>query len=186
MEILLNILPDDKKQAYRNARRFHLAVKQGILLTTLLMFYAGILAGMYYMLSLQLNALQAVDSSETQQAVFQEIDSNNKTIQDANERVAKVAKFQTEHTVWSGVLLKLTEIIPETITVNMISTKDLVISISGKSETRESLLMFQDKLKQADCFQNPQLPLSDLFSQTDVDFQMDIEVKQTCLKPHSL
>lgn len=186
MEIKLNLLSDAKKIEVRKKKRYRFVVWQEIIIVFLLVFYIGILFSISSMLDFKLKSAENVGANNEKEKVFQEIASIEKTFQDTNKSVAEVAKFQQEHTVWSGFFIALDTVIPEGVLLEKISTIDRKISLSGKAKTRDDLLGFEDKLNGSDCFQNAVVPLSDLFAQDNIEFQLDVEIKQDCLKPKNL
>ncbi|MDD5084067.1 MAG: PilN domain-containing protein [Candidatus Moranbacteria bacterium] len=186
MEIKLNLLSEAKKIEVRRKKRYRFIVWQEIILVSLLLFYVGILAGIYYMNRFQLRNLESANVSKEQEQAFREIDSAEKKFQSVNKQVAEMLKFQKEHTKWSNFFIALDEVIPEGVLLEKVSTVDRKISLMGKADTRDALLMFKEKLNASECFQNADIPLSDLFTQDNIDFQLDVEIKKDCLKPGNL
>lgn len=186
MEIKLNLLSEAKKNEVRKKKRYRLVVWQEIIVVSLLLFYGLILGGIVYMHSFQIKNLSIASVSQTQEQAFQEVDSAEKKFKEVNTLVASLQKFQKEHTVWSRVLFALNEASLEGVALEKIATTNQKVSLQGVAQTRDKLLEFKERLNASSCFQNATLPLSDLFTQEDVDFQIDVEVKQDCLKPGNL
>jgi Tfp pilus assembly protein PilN len=130
--------------------------------------------------------LESVNTSQSQEKSFLEIDAAERKFKEVNKKVSTLLTLQQEHTTWSSLFLSLNTIIPEGILLEKLVTTNQQISLSGKATTRDILLQFQDKLNQSDCFKNAKIPLSDLFIQENVDFQLDVEIKKECLKPGNL
>lgn len=186
MEIKLNLLSETKKEEIRKKKRYRLVVWQELIVLSLGIFYAVTLLGVYSMLHLQSKNLETTNAFEKREKAFQEIDAAVKVFHDTNERVSRVRKFQREHTVWSNFFTALDESVPDGVVLEKMSTSDRRISLSGKANTRETLLTFQERLKSSPCFDNAVVPLSDLFAQENVEFQLDIDMKKECLKPGNL
>lgn len=182
MNIKLNLLPEENKKEVRRGKRIRFIVWQGILCLVSLAFLAGIFISIYLMLSLRLDELRRVSDVESQGGVFQEINEAEKVFRDTNTLTSDVRKLQQEHIVWTRFFNELHQVIPEDVILEKIVTNNYTVSLSGLSKTRETLLQFQSKLNASQCFQNANLPLSDLFSQKDVQFQLDVEIKKECLK----
>lgn len=186
MKIKLNLLSEAKKNEIRRKKRYRLIVWQEIIIVSIAVFYVGILGSIAMMLSLQLQKLQSNNASQSQEQSFLEIDAAEKKFKDVNKKVSTLLALQQEHTTWSSLFLSLNKLIPEGVLLEKLSTTNQQVSFSGKATTRDILLQFQDKLNQSDCFQNAKIPLSDLFTQENVDFQLDVEIKKECLKPGNL
>jgi Tfp pilus assembly protein PilN len=186
MEIKLNLLSETKKEEIRKKKRYRLVVWQELIIFSLGVFYVGTLLGVYSMLHLQTKNLETTNAFEKQEKAFQEIDAAVKVFHDTNERISQVRKFQREHTVWSNFFVALDNSVPDGIVLEKMSTSDSRISVSGKADTRETLLAFQERLKASPCFDDAVVPLSDLFAQDNVEFQLDISMKKECLKPGNL
>jgi Tfp pilus assembly protein PilN len=186
MEIKLNLLSEAKKSEIRRKKRYRIVVWQEIICIFLLLFYIGILFSIDYILNFQLKTLEGVNVSKEQEQASQEIQSAEKEFQTVNKKIADTSKFQQEHIVWSSLFIALDKIIPEGILLEKLSTANQKISFSGRANTRDILLNFQERLNASECFQNANVPLSDLFAQNNIDFQMDVEIKRSCLKPGNL
>lgn len=186
MEIKINLLPEEKKREVRKKKQYHLIVWQSLLFGCLLVFYLGILLGIRFMLDFQLKGLENIDAIEAKGQAFQEIDAAEKKFQEVNAKIGELTKFRQEHILWSRLFVEMDRLIPEGILFDKVSTTDRKVSVSGKAETRDILLKFQEKLNGSECFRDARVPLSDLFSQKDIDFQLDVEMKQECLKPKNL
>lgn len=186
MEIKLNLLSEVKKNEVRRKKRYLFIVWQEVVFIFFVLFYGGILTGIYYMHDFHLQNLKSSISSSEQTHAFQEIQFAENIFQDVNQDIADTKRFQQEHTVWSNFFIALDKAIPKGILLNKIATADRNISLGGTADTRESLLLFQDALNTSNCFRNPRVPLSDLFTQTNIDFQLDIEIKKECLKPGNI
>ena len=186
MKIKLNLLSEAKKNEIRRKKRYRLIVWQELILVSLLIFYVGILGSISTILAFQLQKITSNNATQSQGQSFLEIDAAEKKFKDVNRRVATLLDLQQEHTTWSSLFLSLNTLNPEGILLDKLVTTNQQISLSGKATTRDVLLQFQDKLNQSDCFQNAKIPLSNLFIQENVDFQLDVEIKKECLKPGNL
>lgn len=186
MKIKLNLLSEAKKNEIRQKKRYRLIVWQEVIVVSLIIFYVGILGSISMMLAFQLQKLESNNASQSQEQSFLEINAAEKKFKDVNKKVSTLIALQQEHTIWSSLFLSLDTLTPEGVLLEKLVTTNQRISFSGKASTRDILLQFQDKLNQSDCFQNAKIPLSDLFIQENVDFQLDVEIKKECLKPGNL
>jgi Tfp pilus assembly protein PilN len=184
MNIRLNLLHEERKREIRKKKNFYLVMWQGSLLVSFALAYMGVLAGIHLTLRMQLQDVERAGTAAN--GSFQEIGEYERLFKETNERVDRLAKFQSEHVAWSRLFMEMDRLVPDGVTVRKVLTKDYQVSLSGRASDRDTLLEFQAELNGSECFQNAQVPLSDLFSQKDVDFQMDVEMKKDCLKPKNL
>ena len=99
-----------------------------------------------------------------------------------NDSVQALLKIQNGHLHWTGVFKKFSNITPSGVYLSEFSTKNYQAFISGKAQSRESLLKFKSALDESDCFSSVNMPLSNLVVKNDVDFQIDLVIKESCLK----
>ena len=76
--------------------------------------------------------------------------------------------------------------INEKITLERIATKEYQLFVSGVADTRDDLLAFHEKLKSEKCFSKAVLPLSNLLTQENVHFQIDLTLEEACVHAASL
>jgi Tfp pilus assembly protein PilN len=186
MEIKLNLLSEAKKNEVHRKNRYRFIVWQEAMLIFLSLFYMGILTGIYYMLTFQYNNLESTAISQGQNQTFQEINNAEQKFKTVNDKIAETMNFQREHITWSKFFIALDTVVPHGILLEKMVTVDRKISLSGKADTRDTLLQFQSNLNTTDCFQNADVPLADLFTQNNIDFQIDVEIQQQCLKNGAL
>ena len=186
MEIKLNLLSEAKKNEINKKKRFQLIVLHECIYIFIILMYGAILGCLYYMHTLQIKHQETVNATALDKGKVAEITDAQTEFAETNKRVEEVARFQKEHTVWSGMLVHMQEALPIGVDIEEIKTNERKISLVGRSETRDILLRFQDNLNATECFANAKVPLSDLFTQDNVAFQLDFEIKQNCLKPDIL
>jgi Tfp pilus assembly protein PilN len=185
MNIRLNLLPEEKKAEVRRARDFRFILWQGVSLVFLAAAYLGILEGVHAALGIRLQEVgQAGRTAETE--ALGEIQAYENLFQETNRKVSGLDRLQKEHLFWSNALAQLEAAVPDGIVLERLLTNEAVLSLAGKAATRDALLGFQSSLNGSECFSGAKVPLSDLFSQKDIDFQIEVEVRQECLKPKNL
>jgi Tfp pilus assembly protein PilN len=186
MKIKLNLLSEARKSELRKKTHYRLIVMQGSLFIFLLLFYIIVLASVSASQSVWLKSLENTNASDEQSRIFAEINTHEKKIQNANKEASDVMRFQQEHVVWSNFFSALNSVIPDGVLLEKISTANQRISLLGVADTRDALLQFQSKLNDSKCFWNATVPLSNVFAQEKIDFQLDVDIKKECLKPGNL
>ena len=185
MKTLLNLLPEEKKDAIQSRLRSRFLLWQLFLVFVLEVFYLSILVSSYLILDYQLKSLQSVSESERSD-VRTEVTSLNtyeKKFQEVNALISVVERMDHAHLFFSRVFKLLDPLTPPGIIVNQLKTQEFTVSLTGKAAKREDLLLFDKRLKEeGKCIENVDIPVSNLFSQENIDFQLDFSVKQECLK----
>ncbi len=189
MKTLLNLLPEEKKELVQNRLRSRFLLWQLFLLFLLEIFYLTILISIFLILDFQLQSLEKIaeDTARSSQGEEKQLDSYEKKFLEVNETVDLIGSVDRSHLYFSQIFVLLDTLLPSGVTINNLSTKDYMVSLSGRAEKREDLLLLEEKLKGAeDCIGNVNIPLSNLFSQEKIDFQMDFTVTPECLRKDSL
>jgi len=185
MKTLLNLLPEEKKELVQSRLRFRFLLWQFFLFLLLELFYFSILVGMYLILDFQIKTLQTMLGNNSEVAELSQekkLSSFEKKFHEINEKADKVGKIELSHLHFTRMFLLLDTLMPEGVSVSNIVTNEYTVSVSGKAKQRENLLQFDGNLKESDCTANVNVPLSNLFSQENIDFQIDFKMKPECLK----
>lgn len=184
MKTLLNLLPEEKKDAIQNRLRSRFLLWQLFLVFVLEIFYLSMLVSTYLILDFQLKSLQGIGQNVGQSSGSDErrLSEYEKKFQDTNTQVDIVERIDRSHLHFSRIFLLLDTLTPPGIIVNQLKTEEYRVSLSGKAAKREDLLLFDKQLKDSmECITDVAIPVSNLFSQVDIDFQLDFSVKQECL-----
>jgi Tfp pilus assembly protein PilN len=181
--IRLNLIPENKKEEIRQAYRFRMVLKWGVELSSILFVFALLLFSINYILLINLRmADQEINSIKSNNEKYKEMEKYDSEIREINSKVATIEKIAGGQLYWSKFLAKLNEkAIPE-IEMTNILTKNYAIFLAGKAKNRDDLLKFKENLEKEECFTDVNLPLSNLVSRAEVDFQLDLNIKPECLK----
>lgn len=187
MKTLLNLLPEEKKEIIQNKLRFRFLLWQLFLIFLLEIFYLSVLVGMYLILDFELQSLEKIsNSSQSSYTQEKKLAEYEKKFRDVNTQTDIIGKIERSHLHFTNVFLLLDTLLPKGITVSGLSTKEYTVSISGKAQKREDLLLLDGQLKGSSCITNVNIPLTNLFSQENIDFQLDFQVSSECLQKNSL
>lgn len=183
MKTLLNLLPEEKKAALERRIRSRFLLWQTALLFFLEMFYFGVLFGIFFVLGFQLQTLQRSDAEYLSASFSQEqkLAEFEGKFRGTNEAIDVVGKIEREHLRFASVLSLLEETLPSGIVINRLTTKEYTVNLTGRAATREDLLILDERLKKSTCLEKINVPISNLFSQTEVDFQLNFSVRRGCL-----
>lgn len=183
MRILLNLLPEERKTALavRFFSRFFLW--QTALVLLLVAFYISILGGIYFLLRHEAIANREILSS------FDQFDVETRRLLEYQEAFKRtntatddLSRYFSRHLEWGKLFRLLEELTPTGVVHSSLYTKDYTVSLVGQAETREQFLAFETALKESDCVSDVKVPLSNLFSQKELDFQIDFNIRSECLR----
>ncbi|MFA9262255.1 MAG: hypothetical protein ACEQSB_02760 [Undibacterium sp.] len=182
MKILLNVLPEEKKDALIRKFRSRFFLWQTTLLLILELYYAVALCGIFMILNYQSRtASEALVAFEQYNEEARKLVTYQDEFKSVNAITENVSRYQKFHFHWSALFHLLDELTPKGVVIIQLLTKDYTVSISGQAETRDQFLEFEAALKGADCVSDVRVPISNLFSQKEIDFQVDFKIKKECL-----
>jgi Tfp pilus assembly protein PilN len=182
--IRLNLLPPQEKKEIEFLRFFRLIASLGIWLTVILIIFSLILVSAFFSLDLLLDSQQELIETRKQEEKNQSLAQIEERINQANSNISKIFLKQQGIILWTLILEELTEIIPEGLSLDLLSSskESRKIKLNGFSPDRDKLLVFAESLKQSSYFQDIESPLSNLIKQKDIDFTLNFLIASTSAK----
>ncbi len=181
MRIYLDLLPEERKQEEKKKKLFRKILWQELRFLLPVISFIVILIATNINLKIQLNSLNNIYLTEQSREGYKNLKEYEEKFREINLKTSSISKFQERHFYWSHLFYRLSDLMPEGVFINGLSTKDYQVSLTGKAKTRENLLLFQERIKSSDCFSEVNVPLSNLVSRENVDFQLDFKLKKNCL-----
>ena len=182
MKISIDLLPEQRKQEIKRRKMFHTILRGEFLFFLPILIFIGVLLSTYYTIILQKNSSSSAHMSQQSQDEYQKLDQYEKKFKEINEKDSLLAKIQSGHIHWKNLLVEFSNITPESVYLNNISNNDYKVFLAGKARSRDDLITFKDRLESSPCFQDVNVPLSNLVVKNDIDFQIDLVLKEECLK----
>lgn len=182
MKIYLDLLPEQRKQELKRKKTYRKILHEEVLFSLPIIVLIIILANVYYVLTVQRDAHVAAYSMEKTQDKYKQLDNYEQKFKEINAVSQDLVKIQSGHLHWTVLLSELSGATPDGVYMTDLSTKDYDVFLVGKARTREALLDFKNRLEKSECFQKVDVPLSNLVMKEDVDFQIDLTLKEDCLK----
>ncbi|HAI74239.1 MAG TPA: hypothetical protein DCS28_02505 [Candidatus Moranbacteria bacterium] len=182
MKIKINLLPRDNKEEIARASCFRAVL--GWEAVIFLIMSAGIvfLFGVNYLLNFNLQLVSEEKNNSSDSAQYETMKYYENKFSEINFKLSKISDIALGQIYWSELFLKLNDTVPDSVEISGLSTKDFSVSLAGKAKTRDDLLLFKGNLSHEVCFENVNLPLSNLVSKEDIVFQIDLEIKEDCVK----
>lgn len=185
MKTLLNLLPEEKKDAIQSRLRSRFLLWQLFLVFVLEVFYLSMLVSIYLILDFQLKSLQDIERNAllTSRSEERRLAEYEKKFQETNAQVEAIRRVDRSHLYFSNIFELLDTLTPPHISIRQIKTTEYSVSLSGRAAKREDLLLFDKQLKASEaCITDVNIPVSNLFSQEDIDFQIDFSIRPECLR----
>jgi|WetSurMetagenome_2_1015567.scaffolds.fasta_scaffold183677_2 hypothetical protein len=181
MEINLNLIPPYREEEIQKSKRFRLIVKLEMFIVAFVLVFFIFLFSLGYILDLNLKTVSNEIESSREKKQLDNIKKYDEEFSQANAEFLKIEKINNDQLYWSTLYLKLSQSIIPGISMQSLATKDYAVFLVGKADSRENLVTFKDNLGKESCFSEINLPLSDLVSKGNIDFQMDLKIKDECV-----
>jgi Tfp pilus assembly protein PilN len=183
MKVLLNLLPEEGRELIRQKYHYRFLLWQAVLLIFVEVFYIAILGSVFLVLRVNHDVLEATAQERNQvKSDVKALGAYEGKFQEANRLAGQSLVFSQKHFRWTELLLRLADLVPGGVSLSRLSTKDYQVFIAGNAKTRDDFLLFEKQIKAEACFSDFNIPVSSLFSQENVDFQIDFSVKDDCIR----
>lgn len=183
MEINLNLIPPYREEEIQKNKRFKLIIKLELFMLSFVLIFFTFLFIIGYTLDFNLEIVSN-DGLSQDRKQLNDIKKYDDQFNQANAEVAKIEKIDRDQLYWSNLFSKMSQAVIPGISMQSLATKEYAVFLVGKADSRENLVAFKDNLAKDSCFYEINLPLSDLVSKGNIDFQMDLKIKEECV--HSI
>ncbi len=182
MKITIDLLPETRKEKIRRQKRIRKIIQQQTLFLLPIFMLVGILLAIDFILLIQNDSSDKSYLLEDSQSSRQMLKSYEEIFSEVNQKVSRLDDFQKHHLSWFGAIEDFFDLIPQDIYLKEFSTKENQVLLLGCAKDRAALIDFQNKLENVSCFEQINIPISNLVEKADIDFQMDFYIKNDCLK----
>jgi len=182
MEIKLNLIPKYKKEEIAESDKLKLVLRWEIEITFILIIFFMLLLSLNYILQFNLDAATSELESKQSKDKYEKISEFDNNFKIINTRVSADESIQKDQLYWSNLFQKLSDTIPDGIIISKMANKNYKVFLAGSADTRDTLISLKDRLSQESCFTDINLPLSNLVSKDNIDFQIDFNIKEECVK----
>lgn len=182
MEIKLNLIPQYKKDEIAQSTRLMMILRWEIEIFFIIIIFFVLLLSLKYILILNLDTQISESGSKQSKERYEKVVSLDDNLKTVNTLVTLDESIQNDQFYWSKLFEKLSEIIPDGISVIKLASKNNMILIAGMADTRDILVDMRERLSREQCFSNVNLPLSNLVSKDNVAFQIEFDIKDECIK----
>ncbi|MFZ2192757.1 MAG: type IV pilus assembly protein PilM [Candidatus Moraniibacteriota bacterium] len=177
----INLLPKNKKEALARAKRFKLVLGWELIISFIVLCFFSFLFSIGNLLNLNLATISDSSMSQSSGTQYEMIKYYEDKFSGINSDLEKIITIDRDQLYWSRMLSELASAATEEVEITDFATKNLSLYLAGHAKTRESMVSFKGKLEQLGCFSQVNLPISNLASKDNVNFQMDLTIKEECL-----
>lgn len=183
MRVLLNLLPEEGRVRIRRSYYNRFFFWQSLFLLLITVFYLCLLGSIFFILRSERMSVERADADRTaSQVEARELGSYEEKFREVNRIAEQANRFDREHLQWTELFLRLDRSVPKNIAFTSLSTKDYQVFVSGRALARNDFLELEKRLREEACFTDFKVPVSNLFSEKNVDFQIDFSVREECIK----
>ncbi|HPN96829.1 MAG TPA: hypothetical protein PLK35_03605 [Candidatus Moranbacteria bacterium] len=182
MEVNINLLPDYRKEEIEKAKRLKLTWRFGLFIIIFFLIFFSFLFGIRKILEINFNSIISNQKAGSDSDKYEEIKKYDEEFSRTNQEVSQVLAIKKDQIYWSNLFVILSKASLPGVEFTDIKTKNYKVFLIGKADSRDNLTALKENLEKSSCFENLAFPLSNLVSKENVDFQMDFDVKEECLK----
>ncbi len=182
MEVKLNLIPKYRKDEIAKAKLLKLILQWEMGISFVSAIFFGLLLSLNYILQFNLYAQTSELNSGQSKEKYEKIAVMDSNFKGANMIVSTDESIQKDQLYWSILFQKMNDRMPDGISVSKLANKNYKILVAGVSDTRDILISMRDNFSQEDCFSDVSLPLSNLVSKDNIAFQIEFNVKESCIK----
>lgn len=182
MKIFLNLLPPERKAQMVKRFYWRYFLGQWFLLFFVFILVLSVMAVFYFQAEFEKRQQEEAKAGSLAGEHQGEYQRYQEKFNESNRAVKSATGFLSLHTSFSSLLLHIEEALPENTRIEKISTQSYKVFLTGTTDTRDTFLRLQENIKNNSCFENVNTPLSNLFSETNVQFEIDFTVKESCLR----
>ncbi len=182
MKIFLNLLPPERKADIVSQFYWRFFLGQWFLVFLIALAAVGVMGGLYFRVYFEGKQQQAAGASQITTEHQVEYSRYEEKFESTNRAVRAANNFLIRHTSFSDLLRRIEVLLPPNTKIEKIATESYKIFLTGTADTRDTFLVLQENIQNDACFESVHAPLSNLFVETDVQFELDFTVKAECLR----
>lgn len=164
------------------AKRLKLVVRIELAIFVFILIFFAFLFSLRHILILNNNATISETGSSNEKVQYDKLKKYDEEFNQINSNISQIEEIRKGQLYWSNMFLGINQSILPGITLENVATKDYAVFLVGKADSRDNLIAFKDRLEKNDCFASVNLPLSNLVYKGSIDFQMDLNIKEDCVR----
>jgi len=181
---MINLLPLAERDNFVKERKLKLVVifEAGFLLFLISLSFVLLAAKIY--LRGEIESQENFLSQREKEASFKTVEDFQKSLEAYNSKLQGVGSFYGQQTFLTGVMQKLSSLLPEGCYLTSFSFRQTdnnspgTVNLTGFAPTRESLLSFKKNLEEEKSFEKIVFPPIGWAEPLNIDFSLTLELKR--------
>ncbi|MDH4330173.1 MAG: PilN domain-containing protein [Candidatus Moranbacteria bacterium] len=182
MKIAINLLPEKRKKDIKRRKFLLFIIWQEVLIIFTAIVFFAVLFSTNFILGINFQNIQKDGEKYFNRSEFKEMKKYEQEFANVNKRASVVREIQKNDFYWTNFFYELSRIIPEGIKLSSLSTNQSSVTLMGRSNSRDNLIVLKDKLEASGCFLEVDVPLSNIVKKEDIDFKIELKINKECLK----
>lgn len=178
MDILINLLPLDKRNEIKNLRYIGIILKIGLVGVFALAVLAVFSYACLYLIGIEEKSIdEEISRFETSQS-YRETLNNQNSLREYDKIAGEVRTgFEKQKKHWD-VISEINSIVPDGIVLTHFAvSEEGELSLNGLAYTRDALLQLKEGLEKSELLEDIVSPISNFVVETDVKFEFTAKVK---------
>lgn len=181
MKISIDLLPENRKAMIAKKRRFRDTVKQEILFIFPFIIFILMMLGTSLIIQVKTSSDGLYYESQQDQGEHKDLRIYENRAKEINASSSNILNFKSNHFIWTNIINDIIGILPEKIIISNLYNINYKIFIIGSAESRDALINMKDKISENNCYENINVPISNLVIKDNFSFQIDLDIKKECL-----
>ena len=178
MDILINLLPPQRRREIKNLRYTGIVLKVGTMALFALIVLASFSYACLYFIDFQEKSLDQEIASFKQTNSYKKTQEAQDSLREYNKIASKVKNGLKKQKEYWDIIYEINAKIPNDVVLTDLNvSEEGIISLKGLAYTRKDFLSFKDGLEKSELFENLQSPISNLVMDKDVNFEFTAEIK---------
>lgn len=181
--MFFNILSDERKEEMKKKKLFLMFQFQVIVAGCMFVLLCLFLFGIWQSIAYQTRSFQVmIDRIKQSQLQYRELQTYEENFSQINKKLLLAEGVLRNEQNLSGVIAMFGALVPEKVRIEGITVRNRKFFVRGVSDSRDTLSIFQDILKNDDCFSDLSIPLESWVQKESPSFEIEINLSDTCQK----
>lgn len=175
--ITLNLLPPEEKRELKSQQMLRRISVFGASSLLYIVVFLVLLSTVRWSLQIQLKAIEEISKKIEESDQNRDFQKFKQEVDQINRQLKYFFQLHEETINYSTAITQLTEKAIPGIEFRQLSLNGQKVSLGGRANNRDTLIMFKEALVNSPDFQNLDVPLSNFLQQNNIDFSFNFELK---------
>jgi Tfp pilus assembly protein PilN len=178
MDILINLLPPQRRREIKNLRLIGIVLKIGTMALFALFVLASFSYACLYFIGIEEKSLDQEIVRFKQTQSYRETQEAQDSLREYNKISRKVKNGLKKQKKYWDIIYEINSTVPnDVVLTNFMVSEEGIVSLKGLAYTRDDFLAFKAGLEESELLTNLKSPISNLVMDKDVNFEFTAEIK---------